>query len=192
MNENFTLAGKGLKYLFLAQILALVAIVAMIVPVLGWIVGVVLALASLVLSIYGPYVARDVHDNFRIALWAAIAALVVSIVSSLVPEEAEFISGLLNIAKTVLGFAMVYFVCTASEVLLDAKGDGELAQRVSTIWKLYAGCALVSIVCALVGWIPVLNILAAIASVVTTIVQLVAYVLLLIFYYKASKSLLGE
>lgn len=191
MNENFTLAGKGLKYLFLAQILALVAIVAMIVPILGWIVGVVLVIVVAVLQLVGPYTARSTHPNFQNAFYAAIAALVVSLISGFVPDEG-FLAGLVSIVEEVVSFAVVYFVCTASEPLLDAKGDGELAQRAVTIWKLYAGCALVSIVCALVSWIPLLNILAAIASVVATIVQLVGYVLLIIFYYKASKFLLGE
>lgn len=191
MNENFTLAGKGLKYLFLAQILSLVAIVLAIIPIVGWIASVVLIFVGAVLEFVGPYTARNAHPNFQNAFYAAIAGLAVSVLSAFLPSEG-FLGGLVNIVTTLISFAIVYFVCTASEPLLDAKGDGELAQRAVTIWKLYAGCTLVSIVCTLVSWIPLLNILAAIANVVASVVQLVAYVLLIIFYYKASKSLLGE
>lgn len=194
MNENFTLAGKGLKYLFLAQILTLVAAVVAIVPVLGGVVVTVLAIVVEILSIVGPYTARNAHPNFKTAFYLAVAYLVVGLIS-IKPNGFPvfiFLAGLMSIVKTVISFAFVYSVCTASEPLLEAKGDGELARRSVTIWKLFAGCILVTLVCALVSWIPLLNILAVVAKVVAAIVQLVAYVLLIIFYYKASKSLLGE
>lgn len=193
MNE-FTLAGKGLKYLFLSQILALAAAVLLVIPVVGKIAFVVLGIVSMILRCLGPYVARDTHPHFKNAFYMTIAALVVGLISinpNGFPVFA-FLAVLLNIVKAVISLAIVYFVCTASETLLDAKGNGELAHLAVIIWELCAGCTLVSVVCTLVGWIPLLNILAAVASVVAFIVQLVASVLLIIFYYKASNFLLSE
>lgn len=187
MNERFALAGKGLRFLFLAQILALVTIVVAFIPVLGWIAGLVLSVVIFVLELYGPYVARSSHPNFQNAFYASIAAVIVGIISAFFQEG--FMAGLMDIVSSLVGFCITYFVCTAAGELLAEKGDTEQAARAGLIWKLYAICTVVSILCTLTGWIPVLNILMGVAAIISGIVSLVAYILLIIFYYKASNSL---
>lgn len=187
MNERFALAGKGLRFLFLAEILMLAAIVVAFIPILGAIFVLVASIAAFVLQLYGPYVARTSHPNFQNAFYASIAAIVVGILSGIFDEG--FLGGLIDILSTVVSFCITYFVCTAAGELLAEKGDTEQAARAGLIWKLYAICTVVSVLCTLTSWIPVLNVLMGVAAVITSIVGLVAGVLLIIFYYKASESL---
>lgn len=187
MNEKFAQAGKGLWFLFLAQILALVAIVVAFIPILGAIAVLVLSIVIFVFELYGPYIARNSHPNFQNAFYASIAAVVVGIISSFFQEG--FMAGLMDIVTSLVSFCITYFVCTAAGELLAEKGDTEQAARAGLIWKMYAVCILVSILCTLTSWIPVLNILMGVAGVIAAIVGMVAGVLLIIFYYKASNSL---
>lgn len=187
MNEKFALAGKGLWFLFLADILMLAAIVVAFIPILGVILVLVASIAAFVLQLYGPYVARNSHPNFKNAFYASVVAIVVGILAGIFNEG--FLGGLMDIVSTVVGFCITYFVCTAAGELLAEKGDTEQAARAGLIWKLYAISAVVSILNTLTGWIPVLNILMGVAAILSGIVSLVAYVLLIIFYYKASNSL---
>lgn len=188
MNERFALAGKGLWFLFLSVILALAAVVAMIIPIIGWVAAPFMVIAGLVLAIYGPYVARNAHANFQNAFYIALVSLVLGIVSAFVPEEGV-LAGLVSIISEVLGFLSAYFICTAAGELLAEKGDTEQAARADLIWKLVGVCNAVSILCTLTGWVPVLGTLVGIVGVVAGIVSVVALVLEIIFYYKASASL---
>lgn len=188
MNERFAVAGKGLWFLFLGEILALAAVVAMIIPIIGWVAAPFMAIAGLVLAIYGPYAARAAHSNFQNAFYIAIVSLVLGIVSSFVPDEG-MLAGLVSILSDVLGFLSAYFICTAAGELLAEKGDTEQAARADLIWKLVGGCRAVSILCTLIGWVPVVGAVVGVVGVIAGIVSVVALVLEIIFYYKASASL---
>lgn len=187
MNEKFALAGKGLWFLFLADILMLAAIVVAFIPILGVILVLVASIAAFVLQLYGPYVARNSHPNFKNAFYASVVAIVVGILAGIFDEG--LLGGLMDIVSTVVGFCITYFVCTAAGELLAEKGDTEQAARAGLIWKLYAISTVVSILNTLTSWIPVLNVLVGVAAVIASIVGLVAGILLIIFYYKASNSL---
>lgn len=188
MNERFAVAGKGLWFLFLSVVLTLAAVVAMIIPIIGWVAAPFMVIAGLVLAIYGPYAARTAHPNFQNAFYIALVSLVLGIVSSFAPDEGV-LAGLVSIVSDVLGFLSAYFICTAAGELLAEKGDTEQAARADLIWKLVGVCNAVSILSTLVGWVPVLGTLVGIVGVVAGIVSVVALVLEIIFYYKASASL---
>lgn len=190
MDERFALAGKGLYYLFLSVILFVVGLVTVMVPLLGWIAGPILMLVGLVLQLMGPYVARDAHPNFQNAFFISLGILVVSVVSVFLPDEG-FLAWLADIITDVLSFLAVYFICTAAGELLAEKGDAEQAARAELLWKVTGLCAVISILCTLTSWIPVLGAIVGVAGVVSSLVGFVAYILEIIFYYKASQSLKG-
>lgn len=188
MNERFALAGKGLWYLFLSVILALAGAVVAIVPIIGWIACPILIIAGLVLQVVGFYTARTAHPNLQNAFYIALIGLGLGAISAFVPEEG-MLAGLVSIASDVLGFAVTYFVCAAAGELLAEKGDTEQAARAELIWKLYGGCTVVSVLCTLTGWVPILGVIMGAAGVVSAVVGIVAGVLEIIFYYQASNSL---
>lgn len=188
MNERFSLAGKGMWLLFLSVILTLAAVVVVIVPIIGWVAAPIMVLVALVMQFYAPYSARTAHANFQNAFYVAIVALVLGIISVFVPEEGV-LAGLVSILSEILSFLFTYFVCTAAGELLAEKGDVEQARRAELIWKLVAGCCVVSILCTLIGWVPVLGAIVGVAGVIASLVSFVASILEVIFYYKAANSL---
>lgn len=188
MNERFSLAGKGLWLLFLSVILTLAAVVVAIVPIIGWVAAPIMVLVALVIQFYAPYSARTAHTNFQNAFYVALVALVLGVISAFVPEEGV-LAGLVSILSEILSFLFTYFVCTAAGELLAEKGDVEQATRAELIWKLVAGCCVVSILCTLTGWVPVLGAIVGVAGVIASIVSFVASILEVIFYYKAAASL---
>lgn len=182
MENNYAVAGKGLQYMFLGTIVALVGA---FIPLLGAIIVIV----GGVMVIYGLYTAMNTHENYKMAMYMAIAGVVLNILGVVFAEG--ILNGLLSIATTVVSFLEIYYICTATAALLSAKGDQPQADKANLIITLNLICAVVGVVCVLVGWIPVINILAAVAALIAVIVSIVALVLQLIFYYKSSQSLLA-
>lgn len=180
MADNFVNAGKGLQLMFWGAIAALVG---NFIPLLG---GIIVIAAGLV-TLYGLYIAMPTHENFRMALYMEIANVIVAILGVIFTEG--ILGGIVNIAEAVVSFLIVYYVCTAAAALLTTKGDQAQAGKAKLIVTLNLVCTVISVVCVLVGWIPLLNIIAGVAAVIAAIVAIVATILQLIFYYKSSKSL---
>lgn len=205
MNENFLIAGNGMRKMFVAQIISLVAagavlLVALLALVAGGmgsaglivIVGLaafVAIIVSAIMSLMGLYSAGPAHANFKTAFTVTIINIVVNIIGSFFKEG--LLAGLFDVANVVLGFLVVYFVCTAASELLTQKGDDYQADRGTLIWKMYFVCTAIAVVCSILAVIPIIGALAAIVSVISSIVELVASILYLVFLYKASESLLA-
>ena len=185
MNDDFKTAGSGLRTVFIGELVSIAAIFLVWIPFLG----IIAALAGGIIVLVGLNSAGPAHPGFKNAFYMAVAVVILNVVSAF--TGAGFLTGLLNVAVPIVSFLETYFICVASGELLLAKGDDSQADRAALIWKLYAACMLVGIVCTLVAWIPVLNLLAGVVNVVVAIVELVAGILLFIFLYKASQSLLS-
>lgn len=186
--SNFAVAGNGLKKMFLGEIVVLIGAVVVFIPILG-IVGSIAAIVGSILILVGLYSTRDAHPNYQYAFYMAIAGIVMNALAMIFTEG--FLSSLVSVGSTAVSFFQLYFICTASGELLNAKGDSYQADRATLIWKINAVCALVSIAAVLVSWIPVINVIAAVAVLVAGIAEIVAAVLYLIFLYKGSQSLLA-
>lgn len=203
MFTSYPNAAKGLKMIFTGQILS---IIGMVLTVLGAamtvasmlaggsgavgivaILGLIAVIAAYVMEIVGLNKASSDDANYRIALGAAIAALVVSILSNVIPSD--FISTLLSIVTTLLNFVVVNSVCQTSGNLLHSLGNDTLANRGATVSKIYFICTIVSVVCTVVGTIPFLNDLSSLVSLVAAIVALVGYIMYLTFLSSGSKAL---
>lgn len=187
MVKEYKSASVCLWFLFWAQILGLVAMVVAFVPLVGKLLYTVLLLVACVFQFYGPYSARDAHPHFKNAFFASLMALVLAFFSTFFQEG--FMGGLMKIVTALMSFCITYFICAAARDLLSAKGDKVQADRAGLIVKLYAGCMAVTILVTILGSIPVLDVIAAVAVVITAVVELVAHILLIMFYYKASNSL---
>ena len=111
---------------------------------------------------------------------------------------ANFIAGLLGegflrfaleAAASVLNLLMVYSVCTTTSNLLHSIGQEELSQRGGTVVKIYTACTAISIVCGVLGIIPIINIAAALVNGISSLVMVVGYVMYLLFLNGSSKVL---
>ncbi len=180
--QEYSVAGKALNLMFWGTIVGLVGA---FIPV----VGVIVAIAGSLVVLYGLYTAMNTQENYKKAMYMVIASVVLSVLAFVFSEG--ILNALVSIASTVVSFLQAYYICTASATLLSAKGDQEQADKANLIVTLNLVCAVISIVCVLVAWIPVVNMLAFVAAAVGGIVAIVALVLQLIFYFKSSKSLLA-
>lgn len=183
--SEYQVAGKGLRFMFLGSVVAAVSWIGLIAPFICGVCSIVGAL----LVLYGLYLAMPAHPYYKLAMLMELASAAVGVLRMI------FTSGLfgnvVSIAGALVALLSTVFVCNATGQLLGAKGDGALAEQAKLIVLLFALCAAVSVLCILVSWIPILNILADVAGAVTSVVMVAANVLKLYFYFKASQVLLA-
>lgn len=164
--------GDGLMLVFVGEILCIFSFL----PLLG----VVLAIAGLIVQLVGLHKAGGAEEGYRAAFTMSVVSMVVSLVGAVVP--------FIGIISSILEMAVMYLVCNTTADLLD-HCDGELARRGRTVWKIYLICTVIIVVCGVLALIPLVNILAGVVSLVTGIVSIVGGVLYLIFLYRASDCL---
>ncbi len=181
MYQSCPNAAKGLKWMFIAEILAIVSI-----PLVFILIGGLTALAATVLNLVGLYTATHDDAGYFPALYAEIASLVISVLSNAFHNG--ILTAVLSVVAEVLGLFIVYQVITTTLNLLGSR-NGTLEQRGNTVIKVYFGCTVISVVCAVLAIIPILNIIALAVGAVSEIVMVVGYVFYLMFLYGASKAL---
>ena len=183
MYEKCPNAARGLKWLFIAQILTLISA-----PLMAIAIGGLTALAATVLNLVGLYTATHDDAGYFPALYAAVADLVLGVIGNALGEGIPLLRSLLSVISTVLGLFIVYQVVTTTRNLMAGR-DPALEQRGNTVIKVYFGCTVISVVCAVLAIIPILNIIALAVGAVSEIVMVVGYVFYLMFLYGASKAL---
>lgn len=193
MYEDNLLAGKGLKLLFVSQILSVISNF----MAEGVLSGVV-ELASVIVALVGLNIAAPVHPYFRSAFRLNIALIVLYVVTMVLtarPNVGLSIGQIvlmlaLAISAVVLGLGNVYLICTAAGALLTANGYAALAAKGATVWKIVLICSVTIIICVLLLVVPFIQIIAAILAVGTTIAMLVGAILYMVFLYNAYHALL--
>lgn len=176
-------AAEGLRLMFIAQIVMIVGTVLALVPILGSII----IIAGGIVNLLGLYKAQTDDNGYQMAFYVSIAGIVVDVLRGIVGEGVLYT--LLGIVASVLGLAVVYYVCITTSNLLHSIGEETLADKGVTVWRIYLAVGIVSIVCRVLSFVPVLNVLAMAVSVVAAIAQLVGYILYLIFLNGSSKAL---
>lgn len=180
MDHTRLTAGKGLYFLFVGQIIALFIFV----PLFGGIAAIAEALTSL----YGFYILSQATSDYKNAFILTLASVVLSFLRNFL--SGGILVSSLAVISNICGFAVVYFVCISTAKLLSGINQTQV-NRAGLIWKLYALCTLILIACSLASYIPIISILAGAVSFVTTIVQLLASILYLVFLWNCQKLLRG-
>ncbi len=181
MSFSYPNAAKGLKWMFIAEILAIVSV-----PLMFVVIGGITAIVGMVLMLVGLYTAARDDGNYRTAFYAEIAGLVIGVVSSF--AGSGLIGTLLSIVSTIVNLFIVYQVIATTCNLLTGRNE-ILVQRGGNVIKIYLVCIVVSLVCSVLSIIPILDMIAAVVRMVASIAQLVGYILYLMFLYGASKAL---
>lgn len=181
--KQYPNAAEGLRLMFIGQILVIVGTLLIWVPF----VGSLIVIAGTVAGLLGIYKAGADDENYRGALVFQVISLVVGVVNGFLGDG--ILSSLLGIVSMVLSLLVVYTVCNTTSNLLHSLGNEPLAERGQTVIKLYMACTAVSIVCQVLGIVPILNIIAGLVMVVAAIVQVVGYVMYLLFLNGSSKAL---
>ncbi|HIT02159.1 MAG TPA: hypothetical protein IAC84_04670 [Firmicutes bacterium] len=175
-------AARGLGKLFLAQILMIVGVLTT--PLL---VGVILLLVGQVVYLIGLYQAKMDDEGYSGAFALRIISLIVSFLGGFWGES--WMGDLFDLISNILGFVILYLVCSTTALLVGSLGWNDLARQGHTVWMINLVCTVISLACNLLMFIPVLNLLAIPVLLVTSIASLVGGVLFLVFLYRSSKAL---
>lgn len=187
MYEDNLLAGRGLRLLFVSELLSLIS------SLMGEsLLGGILFLVSTVMSIGALNVAAPSHPYFGRAFWVNIVSLVLNgLVLFVGAYQWTGLVAVLSVVILALGVYYVYLVCTAAGQLLTVNGYATLADKGSTVWKIYLGCAIALCCFAVMALVPFLLAVAGVAVVGTLIATLVGGILYLIFLNNAYHAFLG-
>ena len=80
-------------------------------------------------------------------------------------------------------------MCSTTSNLLHGLGQEALSQRGALVVKIYAVCTAVAVVCAVLSFVPIINIAAALGSAIASLAEIAGYVMYLLFLNSSSKAL---
>ena len=194
MYADNLLVGKGLKLIFISQILSVISNF-MAEGLLSGLVDV----ASVIVAMVGLYTAAPAHPKFRAAFRLNIALCILGVIVAVLSvfQKAGVSLGLITvlllavaILAVALGVWSVYLICTAAGEILTANGYATLAAKGVTVWKLFLVTYAAVIVFMLLAMVPFLLVIAGILVIGTVVAMLVGGILYMIFLYNAYHALL--
>lgn len=141
-------ATHGLERVYQSQVIALVAAVLMIIPVINILAAIAL-IVSLVLYMIGINEAGKDDESYKTAFTLIIVQLVISVLNSLIGGV------IFDLVNEALALAVLYFVCiTTNKLLKNIGADGRITDRGVVVWKINVICTIVEVVCTLLALIP--------------------------------------
>lgn len=180
--RQYPKAAEGLKLMFYGEVLTIVSIVLLLVPTLS----VLLTLAGGIVSMVGLYRAGEDDTGYRTAFELTIAKVVLNLLGLFTDGV---LASLVSLCGSVAALLTVYFVCITTARILRAVGEETLAARGRTVWMINLVCTVVGGVIGLAAYIPLLNVLAVLAAVLMAVVELVGYILYMMFLYGSCRAL---
>lgn len=214
MKENsLELASKGLKQVFLSQVLSIIAMVCLLIVAIASVgvlgsalsgsaagtagaMGVlaifglgagVLSIISLVFYLMGLSKAGSAHPGFKTALILVVVNLVLAVINTF--AGATVIGTVITIVTPIINFLTVSYVCNSSAELLRSVGDEVTALRGGTVRMIYLVCMVVGFACSILAVVPALAMAASVIGIVSSIASLVGLVIYMGFLKKSSESL---
>ena len=183
------LVGKGLKLLFISQILSVIS------NFLGdGLLFGATGIAAVIVALAGLNTAAPAHPKFRAAFRLNIVMIVLYVVTGVLTVLPTAGQTVLLIAVTILTTALgawnVYLICTAAGEFLILSGYATLAAKGVTVWKLFLVTSAATSVFMLLALVPILLVIAGILVIGTAIAMLVGAILYMIFLYNAYHALL--
>ena len=208
-------ARKGISKVFSAEVLQLIAaLCGAVAGVLGVVAvaavagestggaiagGIGVVVVALVLSVIGIIMllvglntagkdSEQIKKAFTISIVSLIVAIVVGILKSFTPA---WVANIGDIVATVLGLLITY------NVLFGCAGlNSDLAEKASSTWKVYM-CVIildiviviVTLIMGLLGFTAVSVVAATILVVADAVLEVVAYIMFLVFLSKAKNTL---
>lgn len=189
MYADNLLVGKGLKLLFISQILSVVT------NFLGdGLLFGATGIAAVIVALAGLNTAAPAHPKFRAAFRLNIVMIVLYVVTGVLTVLPTAGQTVLLIAVTILTTALgawnVYLICTAAGEFLILSGYATLAAKGVTVWKLFLVTSAAMIVFMLLALVPILLVIAGILVIGTAVATLVGGILYMVFLYNTYHALL--
>lgn len=178
-------AAHGLERVYQSQVLALIASVLMIIPILNIIASIAL-IVSLVLYMVGLNEAGRDDENYKTAFTLIIAQLVISVLNAIIGGV------IFSLASEALTLAVLYFVCiTTNRLLKNIGAEERIIDRGVVVWKINVICTIVEMVCTLLMLLPSgsLQLLATLVSLLAAIAEIVGTILYILYMRDATTVL---
>lgn len=186
MEDVYTTAGRGLKKMFIGEIVALIGVVVLLIPLFG-ITGLVAILVGGIMAIVGLWGAREAHENYRRAFVMLVIGGVLTILGALMGEGV--LGTFFDVLDSIVGMFQTYFTCTATSELLRELDHEDEARSGDLVWKANMGCSLVLI--AAMVLLRFAQTLALVLTVITGLVGIVIGIIYVVFLYRSQALLLG-
>ena len=197
---------KGIKRIYLAEILMLIVVIMTMVDVITvaangvvvdntlivsegtltfvsvlTIASGVLAIIAFVLNLIGGINCRKDDENFRIALFATLAGIVLSVVQAVTNKSNSTVSDWMNTLTSIANLFASYFVLTGCANLAETYPDGATKNVCLKARNLLCGSfalsALLKCITSLTGIAATNSVLWTILAVLATVVEIASYVI---------------
>lgn len=203
---RFPNALEGVKKIYKAEIIALVAavvgVVASIIALAGLSSGTtggavgaagagvlliavaVLLIIAFIMNIVGLNKAKPDEENFKYALYCVFVGIIASIVLG-AAKEGSFLKELGDTASKICSFLTTYYVCTALISLAEKLENREMAEGGQKARKLLMTVWVISIVISVLGIIfnaiggTAIAVVAVVLALVASVIEIIAYILYL-------------
>lgn len=184
---QFPNAASGLKKIFIGQMLAIAGTLLMFVPLIN-IVGLFAVLASVIMNFIGIMDAAKDDAGYRKALSYTIIQFLLSLLQFFLVEN-SIVYRLVDLADSIFGLMVLYHICHTTAKLLRFQHANDIAAEGRRVWDINIKCIAAAVLCTLICFIPLVNIIAALALIVIAIVTIYAAVLYIIFIYHSYRRL---
>ena len=213
---RFPSAHAGVKKIFIAEIIAIVASLMAIVvailsavanrnpennPLVGVVGGLLIAvgvvsLVSLIIKMIGLMQAGKDEHSFRIGFWLIIMSIVLSVVSTILGSlniaNINVVVAILDAVVSVIEVVVLLYILTGISVLADQLGDSAMSSLGRKLMWVVVCLFLFSTILGMLGrftWNDVAATIFGVLGIIAAVVELVAYIVTLVFYGKAVKML---
>ena len=128
-----------------------------------------------IVYLVGLYGLRNIQPEYRTAFYLELARIVLSLVSGLAGDE-SLLSGLLDIADTVLNLVILWLVLQATGRILRELGREDLEEQGKKVWTLNLATTVAGVILVPLGMGTILTILIAIVVLIASLVAIFWYI----------------
>lgn len=216
---KFPNAAKGVKKLFTAQVLSLIASIATIIGIILLIVtgvaakanseggtaaagigtivlmaaAAVLVLIAAIMSLVGIIQAAKDEGSFKTALFAIAISLVAAIVAAIFSSNGT-VQSICQVVQNIMSIAVTVFVITGVSNLADKLNNAEVSQKGRNLLKIIVCIYVLALIATIISLIfggTFASVTAAILALVAAVLNVVGYFLYLSLLSKG-KNMLAE
>lgn len=159
-----------------------------------FVVGAVMAIAApilviiaLIMSLVGVVNVSKENGRFKVALYAVLAGIILSIVSSTVARNDPQTATIITLASNIIDIVMFLFICDGIRVLGDKLGRSDFFGKYTALVAFYALAAILK--CA--GGFMGVSTIAYVLQLIGNICSIISFIMYMSYLRKAIKAVEG-
>jgi hypothetical protein len=211
---KFPNAHDGVKKIYTAEILMIIAVVCSIIMLISGIIGAagasadsaaaavggfaglaifgvasaVLLIIAFIMNIVGINKAKLDEASFNTALIFVLVGIIASALGAIF-KEGSFLQELFTIVNSVASILITYYVIKGIQNLAQQLGDKSMVEKGDNVIKLICVVYAISLVATILGSFVFTSVAGAVVSIIGSVVSIVQYILYMTFLAQAVKML---